>query len=91
VEAQVLGEIAQALLETRTRSELINETLEPMRKRADEIATIALAAYTEGATDLLRLIDAERARIEALTLYHRALADFQQSVTTLRIATGEGL
>jgi cobalt-zinc-cadmium efflux system outer membrane protein len=91
VETQVVGEVARALLETRTRTELIQLTLAPMRKRADEIATIALAAYTEGATDLLRLIDAERARIEALTMYHRALAEYQQSLTTLRIVMGEGL
>jgi outer membrane protein TolC len=74
-----------------SRRQLVTETLAPMRERADEIARIALAAYREGGIDLLRLLDAERARLEALTAYYQALADYQTSVTQVRIVTGAPL
>jgi outer membrane protein, heavy metal efflux system len=60
-----------------------------MRDRADEIARIARAAYREGGTDLLRVIDAERSRIEAQVAYFRAMGEYQQRVTALQFALGE--
>ena len=91
VESQVRADVEAAWAAYQGRKKLLTETLGPMQQRADEIARIALAAYREGGLDLLRLIDAERARLEALTLYYRALADYQQSVTTLQIVTGAPL
>jgi outer membrane protein, heavy metal efflux system len=91
VENQVRAEVAAAWAEHQARRRMVSEVLSPMRERADEIARIAVAAYREGGTDLLRLLDAERARIEALTMYYRALSDYQQSVTNLLIATGAPL
>jgi outer membrane protein TolC len=52
------------------------------------ISQIAAAAYAEGGTDLLRLLDAERARLEAeLSLAQRA-AEFRQSIARLEAAEG---
>lgn len=87
-ESQIRAEVESAWAAVRSRRELLTETLEPMRLRADEIARISLAAYREGGFDLLRLIDAQRARLEAMSVYYRALSDYQQSVTTLQIVTG---
>lgn len=87
-ERQIRSEIATAYSDYLSKKHLIMETLAPMRSRADEVARIALGAYREGGTDLLRLLDAQRTRIETLVMYHRALADYQQSVTALQIATG---
>jgi cobalt-zinc-cadmium efflux system outer membrane protein len=91
VEASIRAEVESAWTAYVARRRLLTETLSPMRDRADEIARIALAAYEEGGVDLLRLLDAERARLDALTLYFQALSDYQQSVTQLQIVTGAPL
>jgi outer membrane protein TolC len=91
LEASIKGEVEAAWTAYLSRRKLLTETLAPMRTRADEIARIALAAYREGGIDLLRLLDAERARLDALTLYYQALSDYQQSVTQLQIVTGAPL
>lgn len=91
LETRIAADVAAAWSEADAKRKLLAEVLAPMRDRAQEIARIAQAAYREGGTDLLRLIDAERSRLEALTLYYRALADYQQAVTTLQIATGAAL
>jgi cobalt-zinc-cadmium efflux system outer membrane protein len=90
-ESQVRAEVAAAWAEYEGRKRTLNEILRPMRERADEISRIALAAYREGGADLLRLLDAERVRIESVTLFYRALSEYQQSVTNLQIATGAPL
>jgi cobalt-zinc-cadmium efflux system outer membrane protein len=87
-QAAVKAELAAALADAELRRRTLVETLEPMRQRADETARIAQAAYREGGSDLLRLLDAERTRIETQVLYHRALAEFQQSLTALQLAAG---
>ena len=89
VELRLLGEMTAAFVDYRSRRRLLAETLEPMRERAAEIARIARAAYLEGGTDLPQVIDAERARIEALIAYQRALGEMQQSYTLLRLSLGE--
>jgi cobalt-zinc-cadmium efflux system outer membrane protein len=91
IENHVRAEVAAAWAEYQSRRKMIEEVLLPMRERADEIARIAIAAYREGGADLLRLLDAERARIDSLMMYYRALSEFQQSVTTLQIVTGSPL
>ena len=88
VESSVRGEVESAWAAYISRRKLLTETLAPMRTRADEVARIALAAYQEGGVDLLRLLDAERARLDALTMYYQALSEYQQSVTQLQIVTG---
>jgi outer membrane protein TolC len=91
IENQIRAEIATAWTEYQARHRLILDVLRPMRERAAEIARIAQAAYMEGGVDLLRLLDAERARLDSLNMYYRALADYQQSVTSLQIVTGASL
>jgi outer membrane protein TolC len=57
-------------------------------KQAAESARISRAAYREGGWDLLRLLDAERLRIETQSLYYQALAEYRQSIAELETAMG---
>ena len=91
METRIAADVASAWSEADAKRKLLTEVLSPMRDRAQEIARIAQAAYREGGTDLLRLIDAERSRLEAVTVYYRALAEYQQAVTNLQIVTGAPL
>jgi cobalt-zinc-cadmium efflux system outer membrane protein len=90
-ESEIRGEIESAWATYLARRRLLTETLAPMRQRADEIARVANAAYREGAVDLLRLLDAERVRLETLTQWYHAMTEYQISVTTLQIVTGAPL
>ena len=63
------------------RDELLNE--------ADESRTIALAAYQEGGTPLLPVLDAQRTRSEVRQQYFRILFDYQISVIDLELAVGK--
>lgn len=87
-EAAVRAEVKAAEADYRIRSRQVSGTLERIMKRAQESAAIALAAYREGGSDLLRLLDAQRVRIELETLYYRSLAEYRQSVAALESAMG---
>lgn len=87
-EALVRAEIRTAEAEVRERAKQLAGSLAPLRERAAEVARIAEAAYREGGADLLRLLDAQRARLEADSLYLRTLADYRQAVVALEFALG---
>lgn len=86
--ALVRAEVESATLDYQSRQKLLAETLRPMRDRADEVYRIAEAAYREGGSDILRLLDAERTRIETQLAYIRTLADLQQSAVAVATAQG---
>lgn len=86
--AQVQAEIVAAQADYDIRRRQVSQYLEPLRERARESSRIALAAYQEGGADLLRLLDAERVRIDAEMLYFQTLAEFQQSAVSLEDALG---
>jgi outer membrane protein TolC len=87
-EAAIRSELESAATEYESRQKLLTETLRPMRERANEVYQIADAAYRETGSDILRLLDAERTRIETEVMYARALAEFQQSAVALETAQG---
>lgn len=60
----------------------------PMVTQSREIAEISRAAYREGGLDLLRLLDAERLRVETQTAWAEALGNYHQSVLSLNFAAG---
>jgi outer membrane protein, heavy metal efflux system len=64
------------------------DTFKPLRDQAVEISDITRAAYNEGGLDLVRLLDAERVRIEAEVSWVEALERYHQSVVTLEYAEG---
>jgi len=86
--AVVRAEVALARRDWEIRRDQILKSLRPMREQARESAEIAQAAYREGGWDLLRLLDAERLRIEIELLYQEALAAYRGSVVELEIAMG---
>jgi cobalt-zinc-cadmium efflux system outer membrane protein len=63
------------------RNELLDE--------ADESRSIALAAYQEGATQLLPLLDAQRTRTEVRQQYFRTLFDYEVARVDLELAVGK--
>jgi len=87
-EALVRAEVNAAQREVEIRRRQIGDSIRTMRQQADETARIAEAAYREGGTDLLRLLDAQRLRIEMQLFYYRALADYRQSIVALETALG---
>jgi outer membrane protein TolC len=87
-EAAIRADYFGALQDYNMRRAQFADTLRPMRDSAVNISQIAAAAYAEGGTDLLRLLDAERARLEAeLSLAQRG-AEYRQSIARLEAAEG---
>jgi cobalt-zinc-cadmium efflux system outer membrane protein len=64
------------------------DTFKPLRDQAVQISDITRAAYNEGGLDLVRLLDAERVRIEAEVSWAEALESYHQSVVALEYAEG---
>jgi outer membrane protein, heavy metal efflux system len=88
VEVDVRAEYESALQDYRMRRDEAVATLEPLRKEAINLSQIAGAAYAEGGTDLLRLLDAERARIDADLAWARGMTEYRQSIVRLEAAEG---
>jgi len=57
-------------------------------EQADESRSITLAAYEEGGTELLPVLDAQRTRSEVRQQYFKTLFDYQASVVGLELAVG---
>jgi cobalt-zinc-cadmium efflux system outer membrane protein len=87
-EAVVRADYTAAVQEYEFRRQEFLTTLEPLREHAGEINRIAAAAYTEGGTDLLRLLDAERIGLEAELARTQGLVEFRQSIVRLESAEG---
>ena len=93
LEASVAAEIRTAEADVRSRADQLKRLFGEaggtgLRGKAAESSRIALAAYREGGTDLLRLLDAERVRIETQVLYYKTLTEYRQSVIALDAALG---
>jgi outer membrane protein TolC len=87
-ETEIRAEYQTALQEYESRRSELRTALEPLREHAAEIAFIAAAAYAEGGTDLLRLLDAERSRLDAELAWTRGMVDYRQSIDRLEVAEG---
>jgi cobalt-zinc-cadmium efflux system outer membrane protein len=85
---RLAAELELANREYVMRREQYIQTFKPLREQAIEISDISRAAYQAGGLDLLRLLDAERARVEAELSYVRALEGFHLSVAALNYAEG---
>src|SRR6185369_18071130 len=84
----VLAELASA----RRAVELNQKQIESLRAEflllADESRSVSLAAYREGAVDLLVLLDAQRSRSQAQEFYFQSLFDYQLAIHELERAAG---
>ena len=56
--------------------------------QADESRDIQLAAYREGASELIALLDTQRTRTEIRANYYRALLNYETGLFRLEQATG---
>jgi len=80
---------AEAAVESyRVYRQQLEQTLPLLREQAKQTAEIAEAAYREGGSDLLRLLDAQRVRIEAQQLYVEARVNYELSIVDLEQALG---
>ncbi|MDQ3252505.1 MAG: TolC family protein [Acidobacteriota bacterium] len=85
----------RALAEVEAAYQAYEATREQVRafetgilRQADESRDITIAAYREGATELIALLDAQRTRAEIRANYYRALFDYQTSIFQLELTTG---
>jgi outer membrane protein TolC len=86
--AMVLAEVRAAQTDVDLRYRQLTEMLRSALDRAVESSNIARAAYLEGGADLLRLLDAERVRIELEVHHTRTAAEYWQSIAALELAMG---
>lgn len=85
---RLLAELAIARKEYELRREQFSNIFRPLRDEAVEISGISRAAYQAGGLDLIRLLDAEKTRIDAELSYVRALESYHVSVAELNYAEG---
>jgi len=82
------AELSLAHREYEMRRDQYLQMFKPLRDQGVQISEISRAAYQAGGLDLLRLLDAERARVDAELSYVRALEAFHISVVDLNYAEG---
>lgn len=87
-EALVRAEIRAAYSAYRLRQSQIAGMLTALSQHARDTARIAQAAYREGGADLLRLLDAERVRLETELLRVQAQTEFRLSESAVDTAMG---
>lgn len=88
VQQQSATDLALARMAYDTWRRQITENYKPLLDQATDIANISRAAYREGGTDLLRLLDAERLRVETQSAWVESLGNYHQSVLSLEYAEG---
>lgn len=87
-EASIRADLQRAAQEYEMRRAEVVETLRPLREHATTLSNIAQAAYRQGGVELLRLLDAERSRLDAEAAWVDGMVAFQQSVVNLEAAQG---
>ncbi|MBI4475162.1 MAG: TolC family protein, partial [Acidobacteria bacterium] len=88
---RALAEVESAYRAFESARSLVSTFQNDVLRQADESRTITLAAYEEGATDLLPVLEAQRTRSEIRQQYYRTLFDYQASVVQLELAVGRNL
>lgn len=87
-EAVVRAEVTAAQAEYETRRRQVLEFLGKFREQANESSRIAQAAYRLGGADLLRLLDAERLRLETEVLALQSMTEYRRSIVALETSLG---
>jgi outer membrane protein, heavy metal efflux system len=88
-ENYIRAEVETAYRATQSLAARLTEMQRDFLKQADQSRNIALIAYREGATDLYKLLETQRARNEARLLYARTMQEFQSSLTELALVVGK--
>jgi len=87
-EAMVRAEVRAAYTSYRLRQSQFGGLLTELSAHAQETARIAQAAYREGGSDLLRLLDAERVRLETDLLRVQAQTEIRLAESAVQSAMG---
>jgi len=86
-----LAEVEAAYEALQTAREQVQTFQNELLQQSDESRTITLAAYEEGGTELLPVLDAQRTRAEVRQQYFKTLFDYQASLIDLELAVGKEL
>jgi outer membrane protein, heavy metal efflux system len=86
---RALAEVEIAYRAYETARNQVDTFQRELLQQANESYSIALAAYQEGATELLPLLEAQRTRAEIRQQYFRTLFDYQVSILLLEQAIGK--
>jgi len=89
--SHTIAEVDAAFEAFRTASDQVQTFRNELLNQADESRSIALAAYEEGATPLLSVLEAQRTRAEVLQQYFKTLFDYQLSLSELELAVGKDI
>jgi len=87
--SHTVAEVSAAYEAFQTAREQVETFRNELLNQADESRSIALAAYQEGATPLLSVLEAQRTRAEVRQQYFRTLFDYQVSLSELELAVGK--
>jgi outer membrane protein, heavy metal efflux system len=87
--SHTIAEVQAAYEAFRTAREQVQSFRDALLNQADEARMIAIAAYEEGATQLLSVLEAQRTRAEVRQQYFRTLFDYQASISELELAVGK--
>lgn len=85
---RALADVEAAYEAFQTSREQVQLFRNELLRQADESGTIALAAYEEGGTDLLPVLEAQRTRAEVRQQYFKTLFDYRSSLIDLELAVG---
>lgn len=88
IEAGVRADYYGTVQEYDMRRHEAIDLLQPLREHGATISEIAQQAYAQGGTDLLRLLDAERARLDAELAWVQGMVEYQRSIVNLEAAEG---
>jgi cobalt-zinc-cadmium efflux system outer membrane protein len=88
VRNHALAEVESTYAALQTSRELVETFEKDLLQQADESRTITLAAYEEGGTELLPVLEAQRTRTEVRQQYFKTLFDYQASIVALELAAG---
>jgi outer membrane protein, heavy metal efflux system len=88
---QALAEVEAAYRSWQSAREQVKVFQDGLLRDADEARGVALAAYREGAIDILGLLDAQRTHIDARQQYVRTLQGYHDSLVSLGRAAGRDL
>ena len=89
--SHTIAEVDAAYEAVQTAREQVQTFRDELLNQADESRSIALAAYEEGATQLLSVLEAQRTRAEVRQQYFRTLFDYQVSLAELELAVGKDI
>ena len=91
VRKHALAEVEAAYAAFQTAREQVQTFRNELLNQAEESRSIALAAYQEGATALLPVLEAQRTRAEVQRQYFQTLFDYHVSLGELELAVGKEL